>query len=92
MLDTTFIIRQITKQHHVLIHISIQPNVANDSKSKEKRGIISAIYIFLFSPRESQDVRHLTKNVPSLMNNQNLQQLFIETSAQANNITHIHSV
>ena len=48
------------------------------------------ICYFLFGPSESLDKQQLTKNVAILMQNQNLQESFIGSSVQANNITHIH--
>ena len=44
---------------------------------------------FPIGPIESQDKKQLQKNVTILIQNQKLQQSFIETDAQANNITHI---
>ena len=57
---------------------------------QQKRIIMSAIYNFLFVPTGSQDIKQLKKNVAILILNQNLQQSFIESNVQANNITHIH--
>ena len=55
------------------------------------RGIFSEILNFLFSLTENQEVKPLEKNVTSLLiQNQNLQQSFMETHAQVNSITHIH--
>ena len=41
--------------------------MANDTISTQKRGIISAIYNFLFDPTESQDIKQLKRNVAILM-------------------------
>ena len=64
--------------------------MANNTISRQKRGITSAIYNSLFSQTESEDVKSLKKNVAILMQNQNEQQSFIEFSAQVNNITCIN--
>ena len=61
--------------------------MANNTTLRQKRGIVSAIYSFLFGPYKSQDVKQMKKNVTILIDNQNLQQSFIEINAQANNIT-----
>ena len=59
--DATFILRQTTKQHQKFNHtwndISDHPNMANNTILRQKRGIISAIYNFLFGTTESQDVK-----------------------------------
>ena len=47
----------------------------------QKRGIISAGYHFLFGPTESHNVNQIKENVAILMQNQNLQQSFIESNA-----------
>ena len=62
--------------------------MANDTILSQKRGIFSAIYHFLFGPPESQGEKQLKKNVAILKQNQNLQQPFIETNDQTNNIPH----
>ena len=64
--------------------------MANDTMYQQSRGIISTIYNLLFGPTKSQDVKQLRQNVSILMQNQNLQQSFIETTVQANNVTYIH--
>ena len=64
----------------------IYPNIIN-SQWIDTVIQCSAIYNYLFGPTESQHVKLLEKNVTIVMQNQNLQQSFIETKAKANNIT-----
>ena len=61
--------------------------MAADTTSRQNRGIITVIYDFLFYPTENEDVKQHKKNLGILMQNQNLQQSFIETNDQTNNIT-----
>ena len=60
------------------------------NNTKKKKGIICAIYSFLFCPTGSSGVKQLKNSVASLIQNQNLQQAFIDSNTQANNIIHIH--
>ena len=77
--DTTFLLQQITKQYRKfnlsLNCISRHPNMANNSKSRQKRGVMLAIYNFPFDTTISQDVKQLKRNVANLMYNQ-----FIESN------------
>ena len=61
-----------------------------NNTTRQRRGSISAICNFLFSPIGSQDIKELEKNIAILIQNQNLQQPFIESNAKGNNITCIH--
>ena len=74
--DTTFFIRQITKQDqkfdHAWMHILDHCNITNDTISRQKRGMILAIHNFLYGKKGSQDVKQLKKNVAIQMHNQNL--------------------
>ena len=58
--DTIFLIRQITKQHYIFNHsknyINDHPNMANNTKSRQKMGIFSAILNCFFSQTKSQGV------------------------------------
>ena len=49
----------------------------------------SAIYNVVFNPTESQDVKQHKKKVTILMQNQSLQQSFIETNIQTKTTTYI---
>ena len=84
----------IHKQHqifnHAWNHISDHPNMTNGIISRQKKGIFSAIYNFLFGLTDSHDVKQLKKNVAILMQNQNLQQSLKGMSIQASNVTCIH--
>ena len=67
--DTTFLIRQITKNANNSImlgdHISDHPNMTIDTyQEKQNREIFSTIYNFLFSLTESQDIKQLKKLLP----------------------------
>ena len=69
--DTTFLIRQITKQCYMFNiacnQISDLSNMANDAILKQKKGIFSAVYNFLFGLAKSQDVPEFIRNVTNLM-------------------------
>ena len=65
--------------------------MANDTISRQKWGFFSAIGSFCFGTSESKDIKKVKKNVAILLQNQNIQQLFVETIAQVTNITQIHS-
>ena len=79
--------KQHEKFSHDWNHIHDHPNMEKETWSRQKRGIFLAIYNSVFGPTESQDVKQLIKNIAILRQNQNLQQSFIETNAQANIIT-----
>ena len=68
---TVFLMRQITKQHlnfnHAWNHNSYCPDMASNIPSRQKRGIFSVMYNFLFGPTESKNVIQLKKNVAPLM-------------------------
>ena len=68
-----FSLVKIKKQHlkcnHAWIHINNHPNIANDKISRQRRGIFSGIYSFLFGQTESQDVKQVEKSIAILMQN-----------------------
>ena len=68
----------------------IHYNMENDTISRQRRGIISAIYNFVFGPAENKDGKQLEDNVTILMQNQHFQQSITASNSQANNITYIH--
>ena len=57
--------------------------MTNGTLSRQKRGFITS----LFGLSESQDVKRFKMKAATITANQNLQQLFIETNVQINNIT-----
>ena len=63
--ESTFLLRQTTKQHqkfhHAWNHIIDHPNMVNNPISRQKKGIISELYNFLFGLTKSQHVKKFKK-------------------------------
>ena len=69
-----FLIQHITKQqlkfNNAQNHTNDHPNVANKTLSDQKRGFFFAIYKFLSSHTETQDIKQPKNNVSFVMQNQ----------------------